>query len=209
MNRRNKHEPYIPYRNFKDMLLDVRQPTPEQKTVHELVVANNATVTMVEEFQQRYEQLTIQEKERVNSRLRNVYEILGIEPGQYLEDGQDFFNVLQLLITDVKDHTVRIGRLEKLLEQIFTQFSTHPAQRDFTHDSDTTTRHDIGTTDASARRLQLSAGHATSQQKFASGIKRREVREYYVQYYGRMNQQQIADHFGISIRTLQRYLEEE
>lgn len=164
---------------------------------------------MLRELQQRYELLSEQERQRVDSYLADIYEILGLNPGNRFESGESFAGLMQLLLADVADHTMRIGRLERLLEQLFTQVSTQVFTHDTTDDSDTTTRHDIGMLNDIAQAPRQGVMRATSQQKFASDIKRREVREYYAQYYPRMNQQQIADHFGISVRTLQRYIEDE
>ncbi len=200
--------PYQPWDSALDAALDDRRESPQDERVTRLVVAHNATVSVLEEFRQRYELLSEQERQRVDSYLADIYEILGIDPGNRWESGESFAGLMQLLLADVADHTVRIGRLEKLMEQLFTHLSTQDVQI-FTHDSDTTTRHDIGMSNDIAQTPRQGVIRATSQQKFASDIKRREVRAYYAQYYPRQNQQQIADHFGISVRTLQRYLEDE
>ncbi len=90
----------------------------------------SVTQTQLYDLQQRYEILNEQEKQRVNEYLLNIYEILGIEPGSQLEEGQNYFQLLQFLFTNVNDHTLRIGRIEQVLEKILVQMSTQ---------SDTTT----------------------------------------------------------------------
>jgi hypothetical protein len=87
-------------------------------------IPRSATQTQLYELQQRYEILSKQEKERVNSHLLNIYEILGIDPGGQLEEGQNYFQLLQFLFTNVNDHTLRIGRLEQVMEKILEQLST-------------------------------------------------------------------------------------
>jgi len=44
--------------------------------------------------------------------------------------------------------------------------------------------------------------------KVVKDVKRKTVREYYARNYPQQNQQQIAHRFGISDRTLRRYIKE-
>jgi hypothetical protein len=123
MNKRDRQKPHNPYRTPWDAIFDIRQPALEEEEIAELTVAQNKTATMLIEFQQRYNLLSAQEKQRVDGYITDIYEILGFDPGMRFESGESFAGLMQLLLADVADHTVRIGRIERLLEQLF---STHP-----------------------------------------------------------------------------------
>ena len=111
------------------------------------------------ELQKRYEQLSEQEKQRVNGYLSNIYEILGLDPGNQLEEGQNYFQLFQYLLTNVSDHTVRIGRLEQLVEKILVQLST---QQPMGREQNFSTRTDTDTISKT--------GHVSKKQSSAHGL---------------------------------------
>ncbi len=125
MTRQNKHEPYYPYRTFGDMLFDRRQPTPEQRNMDELVVAHNSVADALENFQERYEQLSEQDRQHVNAHLGHIYEILGMGARDYLEEGNNYYTWLEYLLTNMNDVIPRVGRLEKLMEQVLQELSVY------------------------------------------------------------------------------------
>jgi hypothetical protein len=96
----------------------------QRRAIYEVTEGLPATQRQLIDLQRRYELLSENEKHRVNEYLLNIYEILGIDPGRQLEEGQNYFQLFQYLLTNVSDHTVRIGRLEQLVEKILVQLST-------------------------------------------------------------------------------------
>src|SRR5258708_34746916 len=55
--------------------------------------------------------------------LADIYQILGLDPGTRFDTDESMADVIRLLLTDVADHTVRVGRLEQLMEQVLAQLS--------------------------------------------------------------------------------------
>jgi predicted DNA-binding protein (UPF0251 family) len=75
----------------------------------------------LQEFIARYQQLSKADRERVDYYFGNIYELLGVEAGAVFQNpDENFFSVLQLLMTNMNDLIPRVGRLENLLENILS-----------------------------------------------------------------------------------------
>jgi hypothetical protein len=99
------------------------QHMSERHVLHEIIDEPPRERQLIE-LQRRYEQLTVQEKERVNGYLSNIYEILGVVPGGRLAEGENYFQLFEYLLTNINDLIPRMGRVEQAIEKIFAMLST-------------------------------------------------------------------------------------
>lgn len=132
-------EETFPVPRFVDAIFNITGVQAEEEKTRALwhVVENSNTMVddlgTIHQWQERFEQLSYEDKLKIRSHFLNIFSILGIEPGTQFEEGQNYFQWFQFLITTANDHTVRIGRIEQLMEQIFAHLSTQGFTQKSTH----------------------------------------------------------------------------